>query len=56
MAEITTEPWPARTNQFRGGFPPSNATLADGKLLLSYGDESDPTLTLEPIRLADVIN
>lgn len=55
MSEITTEPWPASANDFRGGFPPINAMLVDGRLLLSYGDSDDPILTLEPIHLADVI-
>jgi hypothetical protein len=51
LSEITVEPWPAKARQFPGGFPPCNATIANGELSLSYGDPGNPILALQPITL-----
>jgi len=55
ISELTTDPWPAKPGQFRGGFPPANADVIDGQLCLSYGDPDHPVLKLEPIELTAVL-
>jgi hypothetical protein len=55
ISEVIGEPWPARAGQFPGGFPPYEAAIVNGQLVMSYGKPDDPILTLSPIPLADVL-
>jgi hypothetical protein len=54
IAELTSEPWPARAGDFRDAFPPFAATILNGELLMSYGDPADPILRLAPLNVSDV--
>ena len=55
ISEVIAEPWPAQAGQFPGGFPPYEAALVGGQLVMSYGKPDDPILTFSPILLDDVL-
>jgi hypothetical protein len=40
---------------FAGGFRPYQAEIANGELLMSYGDPTDPILRLAPLELDEVM-
>jgi hypothetical protein len=55
ISEEIAEPWPASAGQFAGGFPPYEAVISDGQLLMRYGDPTKPILTFPPISVNDVV-
>jgi hypothetical protein len=55
LSEVTSQPWPARSGQFAGGFPPYDARISDGELHMRYGNPDAPILTLAPIKLSEIV-
>jgi hypothetical protein len=54
IAEATTEPWPARSDEHYGDFPEPWVGIVGDALHMRYGDGPSLALELEPINLREI--
>jgi hypothetical protein len=55
IAEVTREPWPARSGPGYGGFPEPGAELVGDRLRLWYGPREAPVLDIGSVDLHGVL-